>query len=132
MWSQINNVISLVTSAKRQQNKRMWQRQGWAEGSRRCKNQEKPLGGRRGRDSKCEVAKLPVGHSWACLRKSAGRAVSYSILSQGEEAWKGWVLQGHGGHGQELGFCSRCDGSHRKILSAVLCDMTKVFTRSLW
>lgn len=43
-----------------------------------------------------------------------------STLSEGVEAWEDWILQGHGGHGQEFGFYSTCDGSHWKVLSRVV------------
>lgn len=58
--------------------------------------------------------------------------MGYSVLSQEGEAQKGWVLQGHGGHGQELGFYSKCNRSHWKVLSAVLGDNDHSFARSPW
>lgn len=43
-----------------------------------------------------------------------------STLSEGVDAWEDWILQGHGGRGQEFGFYSTCDGSRWKALSRVV------------
>lgn len=76
-------------------------------------------------------AKFPAGHSLACLRNRTREGSGLQRTEPGGGSTEGLRFAGQRPWGQELGFYSKRDGSHWKVLSAVLWDMTTVFTRSL-
>lgn len=58
-------------------------------------------------------AKRPGGPEFDMFEKQEQKGQwAVGTPSLKAEAWTGWGLQGHGGHGQELGFYSKCNGSH--------------------